>query len=226
MTSSTELKIEGTVLSKGDPDYEEVRCRNFATNSHHRNGKTSSDEASGNMFPACIAVVKTVADIQACMKYATENELKVTVRTGGHNWFGCFLRNDVLMIDMSSFDACEIDAASKTAVIGPAINGDRLNGEAAKHGLCFSTGHCVGVPLGEWSYAVDFVLCSTAWITLASPAKAGATYIVANSSMTVTGRWIPLRWRLRLVFSVLRVRGRIRDRGYCCGQPRECHCCK
>ena len=87
---------------------------------------------------------------KACVTFAKSENLTVTVRTGGHNWFGCFLRKDVFLIDMAQFASLDIDAAAKVATIGPAVVGTTLNEAAAKHGLCFPSGHCVGVPMGGY----------------------------------------------------------------------------
>jgi hypothetical protein len=92
----TELKIDGTLLYKpsGDNDddadaataYEHSRTRNFAVHAHYsnRNSKSSS--------PALIAQVASVSDIQKCASRIRQGKnLSVTVRSGGHNWFGCYL---------------------------------------------------------------------------------------------------------------------------------------
>jgi hypothetical protein len=140
------LKLEdGELFVKGTAAYEEVRCKNFAVNAHHRSGG-----GEGRCHPAYIGVCKSVADVQACVKFSKANRLTVTVRTGGHNWFGCFLRNDVFLIDMQNFAAIEIDESTSTAKVGPAVKGNELNEEAAKYKLCFSSGHCAGVPLGGY----------------------------------------------------------------------------
>jgi FAD/FMN-containing dehydrogenase len=49
---------------------------------------------------------------------------------------------------MSHFDSICIDPAQRTATVGPCALGQSLNEKAAEHGLCFPTGHCVGVPVG------------------------------------------------------------------------------
>jgi hypothetical protein len=49
---------------------------------------------------------------------------------------------------MSHFDTIEIDPIQMTARVGPCALGQALNEEASQHGLCFPTGHCVGVPVG------------------------------------------------------------------------------
>lgn len=145
MTVTSSLpRLDGQLLAKGSPGYEEARCRNFAVNAHGKRTTTKNE----NTAPSYIALCQSVGDVQACIQFAMAQDLTVTVRTGGHNWFGCYLRENAFLIDMSHFNALEIDAEAGTATVGPAVVGNDLNEAAAKSGLCFSSGHCVGVPLG------------------------------------------------------------------------------
>ena len=137
--------LKGQLYIRGGPEYEENRCRNFARNAHNRDNNTKEKD---NHQPAYIAVCEVVEDVQASIKFAQSNNLTVTVRTGGHNWFGCFLRNDVFLIDMQKFNQLNIDSSSSIARAGPAVVGTDLNDKAEVHGLCFPSGHCPGVPIG------------------------------------------------------------------------------
>jgi hypothetical protein len=145
------LDLEGSFYVPGDEAYETQRTKTYAGNAWSRNHSS----------PMAIAVVAGPSDVQKCLKWATTTstttststssndvKTKVSVRSGGHNWFGSSLQQDTLLIDMSRLDTCQIDAASQTATVGPCCLGQQLNQEAAQHGLCFSTGHCPGVPLG------------------------------------------------------------------------------
>lgn len=132
------LQIEGAVYQRDQDEFEASRTRNFATGAHCRNDSK----------PMLIAEVASVKDIQACVEYARQKDLQVTVRTGGHNYFGSSLREDCLLLDMCRFDSIDIDTTKQTATVGPALLGKQLNSAAASHGLCFPTGHCPGVPLG------------------------------------------------------------------------------
>lgn len=134
-------ELEGQFLIQGTPDYETVRCANFSVSAHGR--KTGAN-------PAAIAVCKTKADVQACIQFANTHNLTVTIRSGGHNYFGCFLRDNVLLVDLKELNSIAIDKESAMATAGPASNGCDVNKAAAEHGLCFSSGHCVGVPIGGY----------------------------------------------------------------------------
>jgi hypothetical protein len=135
------LDLEGSFYMSGDEAYEMQRKKTYAENAWRRSHNS----------PMAIAVIAGPSDVQKCLEWAGRSNnitTKVSVRSGGHNWFGSSLQQDTLLIDMSRLDSCLIDAATKTATVGPCCLGQRLNEEAAQHGLCFSTGHCPGVPLG------------------------------------------------------------------------------
>jgi hypothetical protein len=147
------LDLEGSFYMPDDDDdvYETQRTQQmYAGNAWNR--RRSS--------PVAIAVVAGPADVQKCLAWAantnnnsnnnSNNKIQVSVRSGGHNWFGSSLQEDTLLIDTSRLDTCHIDAVSKTATVGPCLSGQRLNEEAAAVGLCFSTGHCPGVALGGY----------------------------------------------------------------------------
>jgi FAD binding domain len=56
-----------------------------------------------------------------------------------------------MLIDLHQLDHMgEIDPISQTVSVGPAALGQRVNHSAAKHKLCFPSGHCVGVSLGGY----------------------------------------------------------------------------
>jgi hypothetical protein len=137
------LDLEGSFYMPGDEHYETQRKKTYAGNAWSRSHSS----------PMAIAVVAGPTDVQKCLAWATSSNnsittTKVSVRSGGHNWFGSSLQQDTLLMDLSLLDTCQIDAATKTATVGPCCLGQRLNEAAAQHGLCFSTGHCPGVPLG------------------------------------------------------------------------------
>ena len=141
----------GSFLIKGTAEYEKVRCANFSVAAHDRPTSSSSGGGGGDSaHPAAIVTCKTIADVQACIRFATTHNLTITVRSGGHNYFGSYLRDDVLLVDVKELNSIVVDPESGIATIGPAAQGCDLNRAAAEHGLCFSTGHCVGVPLGGY----------------------------------------------------------------------------
>jgi FAD binding domain len=156
--------LNGQLLLAGTAEYESARTRNFALNAHDPGPTDHGDtiaaaESSFRRTPTYIAIVQSVRDVQQCLQFAHQNGATVSVRTGGHNWFGCYLQNrgttgkstTTMLIDLHHLDhISEIDPLSRTVSVGPAALGQEVNRCAAPHALCFPSGHCVGVSLGGY----------------------------------------------------------------------------
>jgi FAD/FMN-containing dehydrogenase len=161
--------LDGDLLLAGTAEYESARTRNFALNAHdpgHNDHDGDDDdritaaECSFRRAPTYIANVQSVRDVQQCLRFANKHGVTVSLRTGGHNWFGCYLQNRgatgqsmsaTMLIDLHHLDHIgEIDPLSRTVSVGPAALGQEVNRCAASHNLCFPSGHCVGVSLGGY----------------------------------------------------------------------------
>lgn len=132
----SELTIKGRVLGRGDTDYESTRT-GLAWNG-----------LKPARFPDLIVQPQDKADVVAAVNYSRENGLKVSVRSGGHRWGSPVLREGGMLLDLGSFDFCEIDQASGTARIGPGLRNDDLLVKLNAAGLTFPAGHCRSVPVG------------------------------------------------------------------------------
>ena len=99
--------------------------------------------------PRLLALPNSIADVVRVVRYANEHQHTVSVRTGGHNWFGVSLQSD-LVIDMRYFDDLAFHDEDTLATVGPAVVGQVLNEKANERQLWFPSGHCVGVPLGGY----------------------------------------------------------------------------
>src|SRR5262245_33461507 len=77
--------LRGALLQPADPEYDEARTIWNAMIARR---------------PALIARVSGSADVVACVNFARENGLPLSVRGGGHNVAGAALCEGRLMIDM------------------------------------------------------------------------------------------------------------------------------
>ncbi len=101
--------------------------------------------------PQVIAVVADEADVQAAVKFAVANKLKICVRGGGHNWCAPSLRNSGILVDLSKLNKIiSIDAKNKKAVLQPVISNRQVQLELNKQGLSFPSGHCPPVKLSGY----------------------------------------------------------------------------
>ena len=65
--------------------------------------------------PAIIARCANVADVITAVTFARDNNLLVSIRSGGHNGPGLALANDGLVIDLSRLKGIRVDPSAKTA---------------------------------------------------------------------------------------------------------------
>ena len=101
-------------------------------------------------YPDAIIRAQSEQDVISAVKYATDNGLKVSSRSSGHNSTGAALRDGGLLIDLALLRDVEIDAGRKIARIQPALWSEQLVREAGNHGLAFPAAHCPTVALGGY----------------------------------------------------------------------------
>jgi FAD/FMN-containing dehydrogenase len=90
--------------------------------------------------PALIARCAGAADVMACVRFASERKLPVSVRGGGHNVAGGAVKDGGLMIDLSGMRAVRVDRARSTARVGGgALLGD-IDHETQAFGLALPQG--------------------------------------------------------------------------------------
>lgn len=85
--------------------------------------------------PAAIVRPANVADVQAALAYARENDLKIAVRSGGHSAAGWSSIEGGLLIDMRSMNSIDIDTETQTAWIGGGVLAGNMVAAASEHGL-------------------------------------------------------------------------------------------
>ena len=130
--------IAGSVVSKGEPEYEVLRDAMLW------------NRLVPQQYPQAIARVAAAADVVECVRFARAERLQIAVRGRGHSMSGAPLRNGTLLIDLSQLDAIEIDADAGTAIVGPAVTGRQLIQALSPHGFMFPAGHCSSVPMSGY----------------------------------------------------------------------------
>ncbi|HZQ23833.1 MAG TPA: FAD-binding oxidoreductase [Terriglobales bacterium] len=96
-----------------------------------------------NRLPAVIACCASTADVAACVRFARNTGVPVTVRGAGHNVAGISIADDALMIDLSHMKAVSIDVASGTGTAEPGVTWAEFNNQLQPFGLA-ATGGYVG----------------------------------------------------------------------------------
>ncbi|MET9585718.1 FAD-binding oxidoreductase [Streptomyces sp. NPDC006539] len=143
--------FEGTLLRRGDPGYDRARADAVW------NGLTPE------RFPEVILQGAAERDIPLALAWARAQGLRVSTRSGGHNWSGSQLRDGGLLIDLSRLRHCSVDPVSVTAEVGPAITGTDLVEALAPHDLAFPVGHCPSVAMGGFLLSGGLGWNSRAW---------------------------------------------------------------
>lgn len=92
--------LRGSLLLPRDPGYDEAR---------------TIWNAMIDRWPALIARCLGVADVVACVHFARERGLALTIKGGGHNISGLAVYDGGLMLDMSLMRGVWVDPATRTA---------------------------------------------------------------------------------------------------------------
>ena len=123
--SSLDRRLQGTIISDGDPEYEDAR--------RVWNGMI-------DRYPAVIVRCMNEADVIAAVSFARENNLPLSVRGGGHNVAGYATNDGGLVIDLSLMRSVVVDPQARTArVQGGALIAD-LDAATQQYGLAVPMG--------------------------------------------------------------------------------------
>jgi FAD/FMN-containing dehydrogenase len=122
---STPHAFTGTVVSPGDPDYDEAR------------------EVFSPMFdrrPALIVRAGDTADVARAIALARETGKELAVRSGGHSMAGHSATEGGIVLDVRALDAFELDVAGRTAWAGAGLTTGAYTTAAGEHGLATGFG--------------------------------------------------------------------------------------
>ncbi|MFJ3610933.1 FAD-binding oxidoreductase [Streptomyces hydrogenans] len=144
MTTTTETlntlrgAVRGTVVTPGDPSYEEARRVYNAL--HDRR-------------PAVVVRATDAGDVSAAVRHAREHGLPLAVRGGAHSVAGFGTVDDGLVVDLSPMREVRIDPETRTARAGGGATWGDLNDAAHAFGLAttggvISTTGIAGLTLG------------------------------------------------------------------------------
>ena len=131
--------VAGKVIQRADADYEIWR-QSMIWHTY-----------KPKRYPDVIVQAKSTQDVIGAVQYAAQHELKVAVRSGGHNASCASLRDGGLLIDLSALDGIRIDAARKIASIEPGVRSLELIQAARAEGLAFPVPHCPSVGMGGFT---------------------------------------------------------------------------
>ena len=117
--------LRGQTFCPGDQDYDATR---------------KVPNAMVNRRPAIIARCAGAADVIACVRFAREHEVIVSVRGGGHSVAGKSVCEAGLMIDLSAMKGIRVDPAKKTVRAEAGLKLGEFDRETQAFGLATTLG--------------------------------------------------------------------------------------
>lgn len=93
-----------------------------------------------NKRPALIARCTGANDVKACVNFAREQEVLISVRGGGHNYAGKAVCDDGLVIDLSLMKGILVNQARRTVRAQAGLRLGEFDRETQKYGLATTLG--------------------------------------------------------------------------------------
>ena len=137
-TDDLKTRLRGALLRPGDGGYDDAR---------------SVWNAMIDRRPALIAQCRGTPDVMACVNFAREQKIPISIKGGGHNIAGLAVCDGGLMVDMSLMRGVFVDPSARTAVaqagclLGDVDRETQVYGLAAVLGFISNTG-IAGLTLG------------------------------------------------------------------------------
>jgi len=124
---------KGRIVTPSDAAYDEVRSVYNAMIDRH---------------PAAVAMCTTVADVVACVRFASTHGLTVAIRGGGHNAGGLGVADDALVIDLSGMREVSVDATGHTVQVGGGCTWSDVDKATVEHGMATPSGFLSSTGVG------------------------------------------------------------------------------
>ena len=96
--------VRGAVVQPGDEDYDEARAI--------YNGMIDKK-------PRLIVRVSDVADVITSVKFCSDNNVSIAIRSGGHNGPGLSTVDNGVVIDLRELKGIRVDPDTETVRVGP-----------------------------------------------------------------------------------------------------------
>jgi FAD/FMN-containing dehydrogenase len=106
--------------------------------------------------PAIIAQCAGVADVMASVHFATEHDLPIAVRGGGHNVAGTAVADGAYQIDLSAMKGIRIDSQARKAWVEPGVTWAELDLETQAFGLATTGGTVSGTGIAGYTLGGGF----------------------------------------------------------------------
>jgi FAD/FMN-containing dehydrogenase len=128
-----ETSLRGSLVTPDDERYDETRTV--------WNGLVDK-------YPTLVVRCQGAADVAKAVQFASDHDLPVSVRGGGHHQAGSSLVDDGLVVDCTEMNHVRVDPEERVAQVGPGCRARDILLETQHYGLATPTGSAgdVGVP--------------------------------------------------------------------------------
>jgi hypothetical protein len=133
--------VRGETLCPGDSGYDMAR---------------TLPNAMIDRRPGIIARCGGTADVIACVRFAWEHQLLVSVRGGGHSVAGKSVCDDGLMIDLSRMKGIRVDPAKRSVRAEPGLTLGEFDRETQSFGLATTLGTVSKTGIGGLTLGAGF----------------------------------------------------------------------
>lgn len=175
-----ELKSTVELIRKNDPRYEELR-KGFNKRIEH--------------FPLVIALCRSTEDVVEAIRYARDNNLGVTVKSGGHSMEGFSGNNGGLVVNLSKMNNVEF-LDDHHIKVGPGCTLSRLYDHILPEERLIPAGSCGTVALGGLTTGGGYGLFARKY-GLTCDNLLEATFVDGNGEVHSTKDDPELLWALR-----------------------------
>jgi hypothetical protein len=140
--------LTSEVIAPGNPGYEEAR---------------QEWNRVIQRFPLAIVYCSTDRDVSNAICWARNNNIAIRIRSGGHNYEGYSVGNDLLVIDISRMNGLDIDRENNVLKVQGGVKLKQVYGLVAAEGYPFPGGTCPTVGVsgftlgGGWGYSCRYL---------------------------------------------------------------------
>jgi FAD/FMN-containing dehydrogenase len=119
------------------------------------------NERYASIRPLAVVRAAGAADVQACVRWAAANDVRIVARSGGHSYAGYSTVAGGLVVDLGGLDTVSLSGSTVTA--GPGTNLIELYASLARRGATVPGGSCPTVALGGLAQGGGMGLAGRRW---------------------------------------------------------------
>lgn len=175
--------LTGKVIWPFDPDYERAR---------------QEYNRAINDYPVAIVYCFHHRDVANAIRWSQQHQVRLRVRSGGHNYTGYSTGTGALVIDTTYLNRIEVDTENDVVTVGAGTRLRRLYDILYRHGYAFPGGTCPTVAIAGLVLGGGIGL-STRLLGLTSDSLIEAEMVNANGEVIIANqkRNPDLFWALR-----------------------------